>query len=231
MAKFTPGALVGQISGSVGGTTFSHNRFGPYMRRRAVPITSTTPAAMAAKAALAAGSTAWQALAAANKLSWNAWALVNPVTNSLGQAQALTGHQAFTGIYARCLKVGTATLTLPPTEPAPTPLTSLTQSCDIGPGNFGVAFTATPLGGTHNLWIRACVVDSLGINFVENLLRYVMISGAAQASPFDHEAAVEAVFGELAVGMIVHVSVAVFSQTSKLMSPPLRDTTVVIDTT
>lgn len=231
MAKYTPGALVGQISGSVGGTVFSHNRFGPYMRRRAVPVTSTTPNAMAAKAALAAGSAAWQGLSATNKLAWRNWALVNPVTDSLGMAQALTAHQAFTGLYARCLRVGTATLTLPPIAPAPAPLLSLTQTCDIGPGNFELAFTATPLGADENAWLRATVVNSEGIHYVDNLLKYVMISAAAQASPLDHQTAIETYYGPMAVGNVVHVNFSVFSQTTKLMSPPLRVVTTVIDTT
>ena len=230
MAKFTPGALVGQISGSVGGTTFSHNRYGPYMRRRAVPVTSTTPAALAAKAALAAGSTAWQALAAASKLAWNSWALTNPITNSLGQTQTLTGHQAFTGLYARALRAASPTLELPPLEPAPAPLTSLTQTCDIGIGTFQLAFTPVPLAATEHLWIRAAVSDSIGIQYVENLLRFVYVSNPALAAPFEHLNALQLKFGTVAVGQIVYASVSVFSQTTKLLSPPLRDTTIVVET-
>lgn len=230
MAKFTPGALVGQISGSVGGTVFSHNRFGPYMRRRAVPVTSTTPAALAAKAALAAGSTAWQAMAAADKLAWNAWALVNPVINSLGQAQTLTGHQAYTGLFARGTKLALTPPALPPLIPAPSPLVTLTQSCDIGGGTFDLTFSSTPLGADKSLWIKAAVVDSVGINFVQNLLRYCGTSAAAQASPYDHQARIEAIFGTLIEDQYVHVEVMVFDQTTCLLSPPLGQKTIVLDT-
>ncbi len=231
MAKFTPGAIAGQISGSIGGWTFSHSRYGPYIRRRAVPITSTTPAALKAKADFAAGSTAWQALAAATKLAWNSWAIVNPITNSLGQAQTLTGHSAFTGLFARAIKFALTPLTLPPLAPAPAPLTSLAQTCDIGPGAFELTFSTTPLPANESLWIDAAVVDSAGINYVQNLLRHVRLSPAAQASPDDHQNAIQNKFGTLAVDQIVHVSVSIFSHDTYLKSPPLRVSTIVVDTT
>lgn len=227
MAKFTPGPLAGAISGSIGGATFSHNRFGPYIRRRAIPVTSTTPYALDAKANFAAASTAWQLLAAADKLTWNTWALSNPITNSLGQTQQLTGHQCYTGLHARALACGKTPLTAPSVLPAPAPLTSLIQTCDIGAGTFDLQFLATPLGGADYLYIQAALTDSAGIHFVKNLLRFIGITAAAQASPFDHQAQVTARFGTLPPGNYVHAVVSVFSSISMLLSPPLKVRTIV----
>ena len=70
MAKYTPGPLVSQISGSTGGQTFSRNRGGQYVRARAVPITSTTFEALAAKARLGTASAAWQGLTDGQRTAW-----------------------------------------------------------------------------------------------------------------------------------------------------------------
>lgn len=43
MAKFTP-TIAGEISGSIGAITFSHNRGGAYMRLRSIPVNPNTAA-------------------------------------------------------------------------------------------------------------------------------------------------------------------------------------------
>jgi hypothetical protein len=229
-AIFTPGPLAGAISGSIGGSTYSHNRGGPYIRRRATPVTSTTQAAMAAKNRMAAGSQAWQALTAGQRLAWKEWALENPALNALGQTITLTGHQAFCGNFSRCQTAGVATLTAPPITPAPTPLATTSITGDIGVGTIELTYTATPLGATEYLWLVANVANSAGINYVENTKRFIGISAAAQASPFDYQTLIEAVFGTLVVDQIVHMFSHVFDSATGLLSTPQRDQVTVVST-
>lgn len=230
MAKFTPGPMVAAVSGSQGGTVFSRNRYGAYTRFRAVPITSTTDAAVAAKAALAAASQAWQGLTADQKQAWAAWARSNPITDKLGQAQTLTGHAAYSGNHARALSLAVTPITDPPIIAAPAPISTITQSCDIGAGTFDLTFTPTPTGAAEKLWLRVAIVDSAGITYVQNLLKFVGVSGAAQASPFDHQTLVEARFGTLIVGQSVHTEVRVVSTASMLLSAPIKVVTVIVTT-
>lgn len=230
MAKFTPGPLAGAISGSVGGSTFSHNRYGPYIRRRAIPVTSTTEEALAAKARFTSQSQAFSALTAAQKLGWEEYALHNPVTDALGMTQPLTANVAFISLNTRLLLIGEAPITVPPILTNPAPLLTLSQTADIGIGTFELAYTATPLGATGALYIWAVVVSSSGVKWVENALRFVGISAKAQASPFDHEALVTARFGVPQVGQTVHVRVHVIDTTNGLVSAPLRTSTVVVTT-
>ncbi len=231
MAKYTPGPTVAAISGSIGGSVFSRNRYGQYIRFRAIPTVSTTPYALATKAKLQDCSSAWQSLTAAQKLAWRVWAAQNPVQDSLGFAQIITGHVAYVGLNTRRLRMGQAQIVDPPITPRPQPLTSLTMHGDIGPGAIDLAFLATPLGAQECLYMWFCVQTSSGVNYVENYLRCCDVSGVAQASPYDFKANVENRFGALVVDQIVHAKVCVIDKLSGQISAYLRAHVVVTDTT
>lgn len=228
--KFTPGIAVGAMSGSVGGITASRNRFGAYFRVRAKPVISTSTYAQEAKGILAAATTRWQTLTDAQRNAWETYADTHPVTNSLGIPQALTGHQAFVGINARIDRDNGTLLDDPPPAAAPDGLGTLALTADIGTGNFEIAFTPTPLAADDKLWVLAAVVNSPGINYVENLLRLVAISSAAQTSPFDIEAAVAARFGTLQVGQKCVVKVGVYDSATGLLSNFLRSDDIIVST-
>lgn len=230
MAKFTPGPAIAEARGSVGGTCFSRNRYGAYMRFRAKPVVSTTSYALAAKARLAAGTTAWQALTDAQRNAWTEWAAQNPSVGSLGEQQILTGHVAYVGTYCRALIAGGAPLTQPPITPAPAPLTSLVLTADIGIGGFTIAFAAAPTGAAEKLYVRGCTLSSGGVNYVENYWRFIVTSGLAEATPFDIETAWNARLGTPQVGQTCHVSAAVLENDTFQLSTFIRHRAVVVST-
>jgi hypothetical protein len=227
MAKFLPGPTVASVSGSIGGTVFSRNRYGMYMRNRTKPVVSTTSYATAAKARLAAGSTAWQGLTNAQRDAWRHWANNNPVIGSLGMQQVLTGHAAYVGNYCRALILSETPLDVPPITAAPAPLTSLVLDADLGLGDVDLTYTATPTGAAEKLWIDAAVSDSAGIRWVENLYRFVGLSGVAEASPFVILSIVEARLGTLINDQTLHVRVRVVENVGMMLSAPLSDSAVV----
>lgn len=230
MAKFTPGPAVAEVRGSVGGTTFSRNRFGAYMRQRVKPTVPTSDAFLAATARLSAGSIAWQALTDDQRTAWATWAQTNPVTGSLGFSQILTGHTAFTGIAIRRDLIGEDPLDAPPIGPAPDPLSSMSLSADIGVGAFDITFTPSPLDGALSVYVKACVVASPGINYVKNRLRLLLIAAAATTSTLDIETEMVARFGELFVNQNVTVECSVFHRGTALLSAPLRADAVIVST-
>ncbi len=230
MAIFTPGPTVAAVSGSIGGTVYSRNRGGAYMRNRAIPVDPNTSFQINVRSILATQSQNWADLTDAQRAAWENWAVQNTVTNALGNQIRLSGHQAFVQINSRLHLVAATQLTAPPIINAPLGLDSLVLSADIGTGTFDVAFTATPLDADVSLWIRAAVIDSAGIRYVRNLRRFIGESTAAQASPFDIQTILEARFGTAVVGQTVHVFVGTFDQTTGLLSIGLQDSSVVIDT-
>jgi len=230
LAIFTAGGIVGQVSGRVAGNVFSHNKGGPYIRNGTIPTTSTTPDAMAAKGRLTAASQAWQALTADQKLGWKTFAQNNPTVNRLGHTIHLTGHQWFVRCATRLLQIPIAMPTTAPADTGPVGLTTLTLSADLGAGTFDYTYTATPLAATEQARCFAFVADSAGVNFVKNQLRFIGVSAAAQASPFDCEAQLIAKFGTPTVGHYVHIAVDVIDNVSGLVSSPMVDSAIVEDT-
>jgi len=228
--KYTPGIAIGAASGSIGGTTFSRNRYGAYTRTRAIPVNPNTLAQQNARSRLSTYSANWQTLTASQRLAWKSWANQNPITNTLGAQQVLTGQAAYVGLNTRLAQATDTAIDVPPLTPAPTSLVSLSGTWDIGAGDFQLVFTATPLGADDRLWVQAAVVTSAGINYIKNLLRVVVITAKAQASLYDSQSAIEAVFGGLQVGQIVHVWASVFDSATGLLSVPLSTKGTVVTT-
>jgi len=228
--KFTPGIAVGAMSGSIGGSTASHNRYGTYFRTRAVPTNPNTSAQQNVRSRLATFSALWQTLTESQRLAWNNYAEENPIIDALGAAQVLTGQAAYVGINTRLSQATDTPLTVPPLTAPPSGLLTLSGTWDIGSGTFTLVYTATPLGANDRLWVRAAVVNSPGIKYVKNRLRTVVISAKAQATGLDTQTDIEAVFGGLQVDQVVHVWASVFGSTTGLLSTPLSTYGTVVST-
>lgn len=231
MAKIKLGPMVGQASGAIGATVFSHNRYGAYVRQRVIPTISTTAYALAAKAALAAVSAAWGTLTDAQRTAWQTWAANNPMTDRLGDRQVLTGHAAYVQINGRLTAAGQTNLAVPPIGDGPLGITSASLVADIGPGGFVLTFAATPLAATEMMELRACVVPDDSINYVKNYLRQVGYSAAAQATDWDFEPELTARFGTLQVDQWVHCMLSVLDNATGLRSQPFFCKTAIVDTT
>lgn len=230
MALITPGPMVGQISGRLASVVFSHNRGGPYARNGTIPTLVTSDAAINAKARLSAQSQAWDNLTAIQRLAWLEYARSNPVVNRLGSQVTVGGNAAFVGINTRLAYGAYPTLTDPPIADPPVALATMSLAMDIGIGASGLTYTVTPLGANEHLYVWACLLDNPAINYVENLLRLIIVSGAAQASPYDFSAALEARFGTLIVGQKVVARVFVLSDATGLVSAPFQDDTIIVST-
>lgn len=228
--KFIPGPTIAAASGSLGGTVYSHNRYGVYTRNRTIPTNPQTTFQLGTRANLGNLSTAWSGLTSAQRLAWEEWARQNPITDRLGQQQILQGNAAYIQLNARLLADGAAAVDTPPITTAPDALITLLSEGDIGTADFELNFTPTPIGAAEKLWIQAAVTNSPAITYVKNLLRFVGTSAANQATAFDTQSLIEARFGALVVGVTVHQWVSVLDTASGQLSPPRRTSVVVTDT-
>jgi len=85
MALFKPGPAASAISGKTGGTVFSHNRGGQYMRQFVVPTNPASPQQQAVRTILSGNVNYWNnLLTAAQRAAWDTYALNTPITNRLG---------------------------------------------------------------------------------------------------------------------------------------------------
>lgn len=85
-----------QISGSIGGTVYSHNSAGAYIRNRSVPVNPNTDRQVAVRNAVRAITIAWaNALSQAQRDAWDVYAANVDWLNALGQVIHLTGLNHF----------------------------------------------------------------------------------------------------------------------------------------
>ena len=140
-------ALTTQASGSIDGMTASHNRFGRYLRARAIPVNPNTPEQAAVNALFTMYSQQWGSLLTqAQRDAWNLYATNVPVTDKLGDSVNLTGQNWYMGNNIVRSQADAANLPAVPLGPAifdrgaftPPTVVSITAATGI----LSLAFTA-----------------------------------------------------------------------------------------
>ncbi len=121
MATIRFGAGIVDARGSIGGTVFSRNRGGAYIRARTAPINPNTPRQGLVRADLSNVVALWSdSLSQANRDQWGVYAAAIPRVNRLGETIFWTGFNTFVGNNTMRLQndlpvvsIGPATLSLP----------------------------------------------------------------------------------------------------------------------
>lgn len=94
--KFTPGPLGADFSGSIGSTTASRNRFGPYLRTKAIPINPNTVRQQTVRAEFATMVNLWtNTLTQAERDAWDLWAANTTILGKDGSPINITGQNAY----------------------------------------------------------------------------------------------------------------------------------------
>lgn len=220
MAKFIPGPLAAEIRGSIGGSTFSQNAAGAYIRRRSVPTISTSPYAQEAKDRFTALTATWRSLTDDQRAAWSALAAEMNSTDSLGQDVSVTGPRAFIGLNATRRLVPLPVLEDPPTLPGdgmPQPPLNITLTAEKGatPAQdlVELGWFTPSIGDGWILLVGATVSLSLARNYVQNQLRFIYAEAGPTDQPFDLTEAFKNRFGDLIVGSRIHVSFKIATAT------------------
>jgi len=222
MAKIKLGALAGEVSGSIGCYTFSHNRGGPYVRLRNIPDSYMTPYAMAAKSRMALVSGNWKNLTVPIRASWSSWASANPVTDTLGERRPLTGSQAYCMLAARVHYAAGTLLSLPPGVPGPNALISASITAVSGTGLAPLVFATSPTGANIGIWVTGCYVDNASKLFVKKDLRLIKCTAGAATTPVALGADIISRLGSLVAGRNLVLQLACIDVTTGLISMPLQ---------
>lgn len=144
MALIKLGALVSNISGSIGGTTFARNRGGAYIRNRTIPLNPQTPRQVAVRQIFGSLSNLWSTtVSAVQRTAWELYASNVPLTNSLGEDRNVSGINMYSRGNALLLDTGGTRADDGPTiftkGPSFTPTITLDAAADT--------LTVTDLGG------------------------------------------------------------------------------------
>jgi len=176
MALFKSG-IITQGSGSIGGTTLSHNRGGMYMRARTIPVNPDTSFQNVVRAQLANLVNRWaNTLTSVQRDAWNTYALNTPLTGPLGDPRNVGGI----GMYIRG-NVPRAVAGLPLVDAGPTifdtggftPVTAptATDASDL----LGFAYTAADAWANEDdaaMLIFGSRPQNPGINYFTGPYRY-----------------------------------------------------------
>lgn len=194
-------------SGSAAGDTFSRNRWGQYMRRRAAPVQPRTPSQLNQRARMTTNAAAWRGITDAQRAGWLDLGLMITRTDSLGQSYDLNGFAAFCSVNNNLLDAGDSALTDAPAIVTPADL--LTATITLTSAAFSIAYTATPLAAGVRLFIRCSPQQSAGRKFNGDY-RQVAVTAAAAASPANILTAYTAKFGAPVTGNRIFVSLQTY---------------------
>lgn len=194
-------------SGSYDGITASRNRFGQYIRTRAIPVQPRTTFQLNQRARMSTNSAAWRALTDAQRAGWLALGLMISRTDALGQAYTLNGFGAYCSVNNNRLDAGDAVLADAPAIVTPADLISATIT--LTAIAFSVAYTATPLAAANRLFIRVSPQQSAGRKFNADY-RLIAVTAAAAASPANILAAYTARLGVPVVGNRIFLSLQTY---------------------
>lgn len=186
--KIKFGDTIAQGSGSLGGTTFSRNRYGVYARQRVVPVNPNTPAQSAVRSAFSSLNAAWSLLTDAQREAWSVYGLNTVAVDRLGQGIVLPGRQWYIGNNALRLQAGLSIVDDGPTTFGLPTMTLPVPTVTAG-DPISVAFTATDpwataVGGALLLFVARPKAPT--VNFCKGPYLYAgKIAGAvaAPASP------------------------------------------------
>lgn len=105
--KFTPGILGADFSGSVGAVTASRNKFGPYLRTKAIPVNPNTTRQQEVRSLFAALVNNWtDDITQVQRDAWSNWAAQTTILGKDGSPINITGQNAYIRFNTVRLQIG-----------------------------------------------------------------------------------------------------------------------------
>ena len=197
MSKIKFGAFVTDMRGKSGGSVFSKNRSGAYVKNKVTPINQKTAAQQGVRETLGKLAGDWRTLSEDQRSSWKEGSANFPLTNVFGDQYFLAGNMLYNRLNANLKKVGASTLSI---CPAPAEVAEVTAAVSVlSPGSVTLVLPATDADTA--LVIRATAQLSAGINNFNSKLRdLAVVAPSTAAGPLSLNAAYEAKFGLVATG-------------------------------
>lgn len=99
MAIITPSSIVSEVRGSIGDVTYSRVRTGPVVKSKLTQTNPDSPGQQARRAAVTAGTAAYQSLSDQDFASWNNYVLNHPRKSRLGKLLRRSAYNEFVSRY------------------------------------------------------------------------------------------------------------------------------------
>lgn len=177
-----------QVSGSIAGLTYAHNRGGLYSRARATPTNPSTAPQQSVRNALATLASQWDQLSSVDQATWINLAVTLPVMGKLGQPIHLSGQQWFQKVNVTRIYIGESLVTtyvggfvfasISTADAAPGAAPSSNFTVNFGTGTFDSWNTT---GGVLAVYMSRA--QNAGINFFKGPFQFLGKIAAGTASP------------------------------------------------
>lgn len=225
MAKINFGSLATDARGKLAGMIFSANRGGAYVRRKASPTGTATPAQALVRNNFAKNSKIWSGiLTASQRQAWTFFAQANPRVNVFGNSITLSGMAMMQSLNQILLQIGVA-----PIENAPTDMSVPTLAAAIGGDieSTGPVVEVTTAAQTvvagAKYYVFATGNLSAGATPQKNQYRFVgAYAGVAAATMIDISTLWQAAFGNPISGATVGLLVATVNTATGAVTPGLK---------
>lgn len=227
MAIIKFGQLIVEARGKLGGTVFSRNASGSYMRSKITPTNPGTNSQSLQRSKFSSVSQKWRSLDDPQRLSWENLAKELSRTNIFGDNVPLSGFNCFSRLNNNLLLCGVGMISVAPYAYSPTPVSSLGFG-NLTPSLFKLEFFPAALLATDQLFIFSTPGFSPGISFIGNKYRLVEVTYVEATSPYDISATYIDKFGAPIVGKKVSVKVFTVDNRSGLPSSVRVHTQVVV---
>lgn len=202
-AKF--GAIVVAGRGKIGGHVASRNRGGAYFRTKVTPVNPASSYQVTARNRLAALSTAWRALTAAQRTAWNAAVFDYAKTDIFGDLRNPSGFNLHQKLNNNLVNIAQSPITTPPLPEAVDALATLSVAAAAGAQTVTITYTPA-IAADHSVLVFGTPAISPGISFVKSEFRQFDVMVAADVTPFVISAEYIAKFGAVgAAGMQIFI--------------------------
>lgn len=230
--KYTPSALgVGQLSGSAGSITASHNRYGSYLRNRVIPVNPNSTTQSLIRGRFGALAQAWRTLTESQREGWRNLSTQVPILNAQGNSIILAGNAFFNKLNLNRLTHGFARIDDAPALDSPPQITALSFVATAATATIAMSYLAVGAAVTTRWQISASAPRSPGQDFVNrgSLKRIASFPGN-EATPIALGTLYAVVFGTgwtLQVGMEIVIELSGMSANGFVTEPVQRQSIIV----
>lgn len=172
LALIKLGTGIAAISGKVGGSVFSRNKGGAYVKSWVKPTNPNTTPQQAVRTRLSNLSQGWRSLTQGQRDAWNGAATTFPYVNRLGEIIHLQGEALYIKLNLNILAINQTEITVPPLPTAVDAPLTLTTACSDGAGTMTLTFTdVIPAATTWQVFATPQL--SAGITNVDSYYRQI----------------------------------------------------------
>lgn len=218
MAKIKFGQGVADIRGHVGGSVFSRNSSGAYLREKVSPINPRTDKQLAVRAALSDLSKAWAALGESQREAWAALARAFPRTDVFGNPVPLTGLAQYQSSNLVLSQIEATLIDDAPSDLIVEEIGITSVDISAATRTLSIVVDAPSPPSGYAVYARCTREHSPGKSFVGNLLRFAGYVDPVVGSPDPNEIILDADFGAVLVGRTFTVHVMYVNKSNGALS-------------